>query len=121
MKYIITENKINELILKYINDYYDLGDINYSRYVDDYGNETNVIEYYIGDWSDGVIIFYLYEKNHWSKDNQYKINLSPILVIEDQEFTHKLNGMFGKLWIPVFKTWFEDNFNEKVKTIDYYS
>jgi len=121
MNYLITENKLNNIILNFINNYYDVNEINYNPLHDDDGNPTNdAIEYYIGDYLESDEVFRLYNKTYWLKPDDYRIELSPMLMIEDDNFVTNLNSMFGDRWKPIFKDWFEENFGEKVKTIDYY-
>jgi len=124
MKYIISENKLYQYIYKYIDDYYEYEDIHSNPFHDDDGNPLDIaIEYYIGNYSDDNTIFRLYRKEYWtpSEYNQFKIDNSPILMIEDEKFSSYLNSLFNKRWIPVFKDWFMDKFGEHIKTIDYYS
>ena len=119
MKIVITENKIESAILKYINTHYNVDEIYSNPFHDDYGNPTDdATEYYSGDYLENDYgLFTLYNKSYWLDEMDVKKELSPILIIEDKSFYQSLNSMFGNRWEPVFKKWFEDNFGEKIKTI----
>ena len=121
MKYIITENKLNDIILNFINNYYNVDEIHSNPYHDEDGNPTaNSIEYYLGDYYvDYEEVFRLYNEGYWTEPGDFRKKLSPILMIENGDFVSHLNSMFHDNWKPVFKEWFEENFGEKVKTIDF--
>ena len=122
MKYIITENKLNDIILNFINNYYNVDEIHSNPYHDEDGNPTaNSIEYYLGDYYvDYEEVFRLYNEGYWTEPGDFRKKLSPILMIENEDFVSHLNSMFHDKWKPVFKEWFEKNFGEEVKTIDFY-
>ncbi len=53
MRFVISENRLNDIILNFINNYYDVDEIHSSPFHDEDGNPTNkAIEYYLGDYSD---------------------------------------------------------------------
>lgn len=124
MKIIITEEKLYDAIYKFIDGYYDKDDINYDYNHDDDGDPTDTaIMYYLGDYEMGHNLFHLYNKEYWEGDSIHanlKRDISPILMIHDENFSDRLNSLFGDKWIPVLKDWFETNFDYKVNTIDYY-
>jgi hypothetical protein len=125
MKVIITEDKLYDAIYKFIDKYYDKDDIHYDYNHDEDGNPTdNAIMYYVGDWDiEGGDIFRLYSEEYWEGDSPHanlRRESSPILMIYDEDFSDRLNGLFGDKWKPVLKDWFETNFDYKVKTIDHY-
>ena len=122
MKYIITENRLNDSIVKYIEKKYPVRDINYTEGEDDYGNpDDSAYEFYLGDYDDNETIFRWYGKDYWEGDNdeilRHRIERSPILYFEDSREPTKLDKMFGEHWKPVFKKWFYDNFGLDIKTI----
>jgi hypothetical protein len=120
MKIIITENKIESAIFKYLNTHYNVDEIHSNPYHDNQGSPTDqAIEYYIGDYLDDERVFYLYNKSFWVRSDDHRKELSPILEIEDDKLYDNLNSMFGKHWEPAFKKWFEYNFGKKIKTINY--
>lgn len=123
MKYLITENKLNDIIHNFIDNYYDVNEIHSNPFHDEDGNPTDVaIEYYLGDYQGEFEedLFRLYNEGYWLDTDDFRKKLSPILMIEDNDFVYNLNSMFQDKWKPVFKEWFEQNFGEKIKTIDYY-
>lgn len=125
MRIIITEEKLYDAIYKFIDGYYDKDDINYDYNHDDDGDPTdNAIMYYLGDYEMGDNdLFHLYSEEYWEGDSPHanlKRKSSPILMIHDEDFSDRLNGLFGDKWKPVLKDWFETNFDYKVKTIDHY-
>lgn len=123
MNYIISEDKIGNVILNYINGYYDVDKVHSTPFHDDYGNPTDVAtEYYLGDYEGDFQeeVFRVYQEGYWEKPDDPRKELTPILMVEDIAFVSNLNSMFGDRWIPVLKNWFEENFNEKIKTVDFY-
>ena len=130
MKIIITENKINELIIKHLNSMFDINNIGWTPGLDDWGNEVDyAIEFYTEDYEDDGdnTLFRWYgedywrsdEGNVWDEDNITKlIDDSPILDFEDTDKLDQLNSLFGDRWKQPFIDWFWDNFNVPVKTIE---
>lgn len=121
MKLIINEDRINQIIYNYIDKYYDVNDIHYTYYIDDNYNESdNAIQYYLGDYDDDNTIFRIYKEDYWDNDDDFRKKLSPILMVEDDDFVSSLFGIFGDKWKPIMAKWFENNFDEEVKTIDHF-
>ena len=121
MKVIISENRLNDFILKYIEEKYPADEINYEEGYDDYGNpDDSSYTFYVGDYDDGETLFRWYSKDYWeggSDDAKLRAEESPILSFEDWDSFQQLSTMFNEYWKPVFKQWFYDNFGLKVKTI----
>jgi hypothetical protein len=122
MKLIITENRLHNLILNYIEEAYPVDEINYTEGHDDLGNpDDSSYTFYIGDYDEDFDIFRWYSKDYWEGDNievvNQRIEESPILSFSDSNEFNKLNGMFGDKWEPVFKVWFKENFGLDIKTI----
>jgi len=121
MKYIITEDKLRDVIYNYINNYYDVDNINSNPFHDDDGQPLDTgEEFYLGDYGDDEFVFTLYQKNYWLNPDDFRVELSPMLMIEDENFASNLNSMFGDRWKSIFKEWFKENFGEEIKTIDFY-
>ena len=121
MKYIISENKLEGIIKDTINKYYDLDDINWTYMEDDDGNEIEAAEFYIGDYDEDTTIFRWYGKSYWTDEGDFRKDLSPMLMIEDDGFIQEMQNLFNDRWVPVLKDWFNENFPyTKVKNIDYY-
>jgi hypothetical protein len=122
MKYIITESRLEENILYYINKIFDVNDINWTyRYdYDDDGFEhedENQIVFYVGDYNgedDGC--FYWYSCDYFNTNS--KAGEKCPLVSVEIEYKKQLDGYFGDLWYGPFKKWFKEHFELPVKTID---
>jgi hypothetical protein len=130
MKIIITEDKVYDLILKYINSMFDVDNIGWTPGIDDWGNEVDyAVEFYTDDYEDGGdnTLFRWYGEDYWRSEegsgwgeeqNKENISESPILEFEDTDKLDQLNGLFGHRWHKPFIDWFWDNFNIPVKTIE---
>jgi len=123
MEYIISENRVNDIILKYIENSYPADEINYTESTDDDGNpdDSSYIFYY-GDYDDSYeTVFRWYGRNYWYGDDtellKDRIERSPILYFDDSREIEKLNNLFGDKWKPVFIEWFYRNFSLRIKTI----
>lgn len=122
MKYVITESKLESAIITYLDEIFDVNDINWTyRYdYDDDGFENedeNQIVFYVGDYNgedDGCFMWYGCE--YFDKGSKAK-ELCPIVQLE-RPYDIKLNGYFDDKWHEPFKKWFTDNFKLPVKTIE---
>ncbi len=127
MKYIITESKLEEIIVNYLNNMYDINDINWKHPLendeetDNWDEDPNRLYFYKGDDEYDDRIFIWYDKEYWNverSDNAKKFyENAPILDFENGNDLETLNGYFGDKWVPVFKKWFKDNFGITVKSI----
>jgi len=124
MKVIISENRVNQIIHKYLDDAFtpDYGWHNNTRHgsyqddVDEYGDIVfflNNIDSYI---------YYRCNANAGPEDeffapygrlHNYKC---PLLLVYPRE-SETLTSLFGNKWLPVFKEWFEENTGEEVAQI----
>lgn len=110
MKFIISENKINQMILNHLNDYVtpepsDWGPSSHEkirRELDDYNSFTFVI----GDDEDNYFTFY---KRYFTEKNV--LSISSLL-------NNNLTSLFNDIWKPIFKEWFEKNTGLEVYQID---
>jgi hypothetical protein len=129
MKIIITESKLNQAVIDYLNDTYDTNNIGWSYGIDDWGNEVDYsIEFYEGDYEEGDnTVFRWYGEDYWTSEegelwtDEYikeMKNKSPQLEIYDNTVYRTLNGYFGDKWKQPFIDWFWDKFNVPVKTIN---
>lgn len=126
MKYIITENKIFNIIYDYIDGYYDADKIDFFNHqVYDEDEEEDIenphlIEFfnpeYDGDYDKNGMLFVYIVKEYYKDEpsNQSFINQTPILIVNDYEM---LESIFGEHWKVPFKKWFENKFKLPVKTI----
>lgn len=133
MKYIISENKINQSIYHYIDsmlkdkvifgpgfDYdknEETNDLLYFHLKDDSGEpifEDPIFEYITPAW---------YLKGHEPMELVKNwLDKAPILHVTNlTEYPCcNFNNMFGKFWRPSFEKWFETNFPQfPVKTFNY--
>jgi hypothetical protein len=131
MRIIITESKLNQAVIDYLNETYDTNNIGWTPGIDDFGNEVDyAIEFYEGDYEEGdSTLFRWYGKDYWENEggegwgegepylSDFK-DKSPLLVFEDINEITILNGYFGDNWKKPFIDWFWDKFNVPVKTIE---
>lgn len=117
MKYVLNENKLENLIIKFLNATFPPSEIDWEHPVDyfhvedEYGNEVEETD-----------IDYL-KKMYFYKGNSIFIL---DLLIRHKAFVEVdyynggeiLEDMFGDLWKEPFKVWFKDNFGHEI--IDVY-
>lgn len=128
MKIVITENKFNEGVLRFIESMYDTDRIGWSYGIDDWGNEVDyTMMFYTDDFDDDNDLFKWYGEDYWDSEDaegwvddetikKKKLN-SPILTFDSDQQYDNLQGLFGNRWQPIFIEWFEKNFKVPVKTI----
>jgi len=122
MKVIIAENRLNDFILKYIEEKYPVDEINHTEGYDDLGNpDDSSYTFYVGDYDEAETLFRWYSKDYWEGPDEstvdYRIRQSPLLVFEDSNTFYEINSMFQNLWKPVFIKWFYESFSLPIKTI----
>ena len=125
MKYTISENRVNDLIIKYLEKTY--GGLRQELAWDDNIEEVTdcAIEFSYQDDEDedGEIVFRLYDKCWWnissSEPAREMYNKSPILRFEYESEFDTLNSYFGDLWKEPFKKWFKEYYGFNIKTIEY--
>ena len=111
MKYIITESKLESAIISYLDENFipDYGwsypDV-YQRDVEQYGDVNFFINdqdsyIYYGSNADNEII-------NGSEDGHLYNYKCPLLSIYPR-ISQQLNSLFGDIWKPIFKKWFEEN------------
>lgn len=108
MEFIISESKINDAIRTYL-------DINV---IPDYGwgdktfYKEEIGKYKIHDFivNDNVAYTYYGNELKWIPENSIEFQKS---------FYERLNQLFGKFWIPVFKEWFEENTGLGIKKFNF--
>ena len=127
MKYIITENRLNSAIIEYINELYDVSDINWTHPYE-YNDETdeeyedgNIVDFYKGDYEgpyDSDFCFRWYDPEYYAGGDYVGLQKKcPILEVHENE-GETLNAYFGDKWHEPFKRWFEENFELPIKTIE---
>jgi len=125
MKILIREESLDELILSEIKNIFQSE--GYESYHAHQGKTFQIIEP-IGD-EDAIVLLNWYSCHQINDHNwgiyQYDFpnltlkeikNICPFIEIHPKELS-KLNGYFSNKWIPIFKKWFEEISNDKVKTI----
>ena len=132
MKTIISENKLHDVISKYIDDYLDGNKIDWIYGLDDSENEydemlenENFLVFYNGDWQgeeDSDVVFHYFEVDYYDKNDPsskpYR-DKAPILEVQGKYSEH-LNSMFSHHWKGPMKEWFEFYFELPVKTVTTY-
>ena len=123
MKYIITESRLEENILHYINEIFDVNDIhstNPLEWDEETGEEwedENRVVFYIGDYEgEDEGCFYWYDCEYFTPNSPVS-EKCPMVSVEI-EHKKQLDGYFGDLWHGPFKKWFKEHFELPVKTID---
>lgn len=108
MKYLITESKAKEVILKFL-DYYIEPDYSWGPELHDFYRE-DVEKYGSYDFLINDSLAYSYwDGNH----NNKLLEVMPWVY-------NKLDGLFGDMWEPIFIEWFEKNSGLKVKNFERY-
>ena len=123
MKYIISESRLEESILHYINELFDVNEIHINNpleYDDETGEEwedTNRLQFYIGDYDvEDEGCFFWYDCDYFNP-NSASSEKCPIVVVDD-EYKNQLDGYFGDMWHEPFKKWLKEHFELPVKTIE---
>jgi hypothetical protein len=106
MKVIISESKYEEGILNYLKaDFYpdyDWGPELHSFY------KEEVAKY-------GGIGFHINDQVGY----EYRRELNDGIISVYSMVTEPLNNLFGYKWVPIFKTWFEENTGLKVNEVSF--
>jgi len=123
MKYVITESKLEESIVYYINELFDINDIHWTyplEYDDETGEEsddTSRMIFYIGDYyGEEEGCFYWYACDYFNPNSPASEKCPTVSV--EVKYENQLNAYFGDLWKEPFKKWFKEHFELPVKTID---
>ena len=121
MKYIITESRLENLILDYFDEIFPFDEINWHHpyeYDDETGEEgddENRIEFYRGDINDEDIVFRWYGCEYFREDTPAR-DICPEVSIENS-YERTLNSYFGNSWEEPFRKWFIEKFDLPVKTV----
>ena len=122
MKLIINENKFKDVILKFINRYYDVNEINIKPYQNRDGSISDNLVFYTGDYYRDGAVFRLFNDlppviMAALPDDKKPSNDENVLMMVDDNMIRRLNDIFQDKWIPVFKEWFKENFGFEVNLI----
>jgi hypothetical protein len=128
MKIIITESKLNQLVIDYLNKTYNTNNIYWEYGEDDWGNEVGyAMKFYQGDYDEDDTLFRWYGEDYWDSEDtesysnerrQEMKDKSPILSFEDTNILNTLTGYFGNNWKQPFIEWFWHKFQIPVKSIE---
>lgn len=124
MKYLITESRLEETIMNYFDELFDIENLNWTHPYDyddeteEEGEDENRIEFYIGDYEgDGEGCFRWYACDYFYEDSPAR-DFCPTISIEN-EYATSLNGYFGDKWQEPFKKWIKLHFEIPVKTVEW--
>ena len=106
MKIIISENKVNQIVRKYLDDSF-YPDYNWGPELHNFYSED--IDLYGG---------YEFEVNDEVAYSYYDSGGYTKTLIISKWLTEKLTTLFGNMWVPAFIEWFEDNSGLKVEAIE---
>jgi len=123
MRYIITESKLNQTIVEYINKLFPVDEINhinpytYDDETGEEGDDENRVEFYIGDYDEGDnTIFRWYDCDYFYEHSEQR-KKCPIIVVQNQ-YRRQLDGFFNDLWHEPFKKWVMENFDLPSKSVE---
>jgi hypothetical protein len=112
MKIIITENQLNDNIIKFLDDYYDVSEIENINLQDEDANDEENLLFYTGPLGAyHTIGSYFVEGLFVQNESDY-----PIFILNTTT-KNIFDGMFGDLWETPFKIWFKNNFGLNIKTV----
>jgi hypothetical protein len=126
MKYLLTENRINSVVKKYLDKEFDISELHYNQpEFDDYdtgeiGSIEDTGEWYFGDYDDDNTFARAYGYNYFGEEFHIKNNKTkndfPALVLE-KSYENELNNMFGdsSVWGPAFIEWFNEKTGSNIK------
>ena len=123
MKYIITESRLDDVVIEYLNGMFDVSNVhstNPTEYDDETGenyDDDTRVEFYLGDYEDENTIFKWYDCEYFYPDSPAQ-NICPTVVVE-HPYDDRLIGLFNNKWEEPFKKWFTENFNLPVKTVEW--
>ena len=124
MKYLITESKLDQLIVNYLNLLFDVNNIHHTNPTEydyetgeDYDDDTRV-EFYFGDYEDGDNnIFKWYSPEYFNEGTPVR-DRAPLVFLEDK-YAETLNLSFSDMWHEPFKRWFTENFNLPINDVEF--
>ena len=128
MKYLITESKLNSAIYEYIDQLFHNGyNIRMEEAEDEDGNPIEYAYDFVQDNGGYGFLFTWTGKEYYEREGRENvttfgkkwIDYAPVIEIAEDEIIDQLKGMFGDMWVPIFKKWFTDTFSLPVKTVEY--
>ena len=128
MKYIIKESKLNSAIYEYIDNLFHNGyEIKMEVAEDEDGDPIEYAYDFVQDNGSYGFLFTWTGKEYYETEGRENvtsfgkkwIDYAPVIEIAEDEIINQLKGMFGEMWVPIFKQWFTDTFSLPVKTVEY--
>ena len=128
MKYIIKESKLNSAIYEYIDQLFHNGyNIRMEAAEDEDGDPIEYAYDFIQENGGFGFLFTWTGKEYYEKEGNENvtsfgkrwIDYAPVVEISEDEIIDQLKGMFGDMWVPIFKKWFTDTFSLPVKTVEF--
>ncbi len=128
MKYTITESKLNSAIYEYIDQLFHNGyNIRMEAAEDEDGDPIEYAYDFIQENGGFGFLFTWTGKEYYEKEGNENvtsfgkrwIDYAPVVEISEDEIIDQLKGMFGDMWVPIFKKWFMDTFSLPVKTVEF--
>lgn len=122
MKYIISESKLENTVILYLNTIFDVDNMNshhpftYEDETGEEGDDETAIVFYHGDWADEKPCFKWYSCEYFNEGSPAR-DICPEVAVE-HPYSYELDSYFGDLWTEPFKKWFTKSFNLPVKTVD---
>jgi hypothetical protein len=125
MKYIISESKLKNAMIKVFNQEIDFDELKFYHPVDEtedgeeYEDNRRSV-FYVGDpeYYENEVFRY-YECDYFSKDAVEVRKKCPILTLSRKK-KEKFDGFFGDLWVQPFKEWVNIILDLNPKTINYF-
>lgn len=108
-KYTIGEGKLKEMIMKHFDNHFDIENLKSYTFDEDPHYES------INNIKTEDTVLRWYDKEYFDPKSRFG-KLAPIVDLE-REYLDPLDSMFGDLWRPIFKEWFEKNFNLPVNFV----
>jgi len=104
MKYLIKESQLDQVIINYLDELFQVDDVNF-HYPLEYDEETGE------EYED--------EGCEYFTQGSHARTICPTVDVETK-YSNVLNGYFGDRWEEPFKIWFERNFENPVKTVEWW-
>lgn len=130
MKYIITENRLNRVVVLFLEHLFKDGIYNESSFnYETESRDENLIMFYDDDYKNNIeyqpLFEYIFKEYYDNLDKETQFNMinrwgesAPVIEILRNDLIETLNSHFGNhQWKPGFKMWFEKTFELPVKTI----
>jgi len=110
-------NRFSNYVKAYFDTVFGTNELYWTYDEDEFGNpdETKYI-FYIGNFSDNNVVFEWISEDYFDEEDYEYRKVSPIVIIKKEQ-SEDFNSLFGRLWKPIFKEWFESNTGLKVEQI----